>query len=156
MAKKSIESGMWDEEIDGRVYSFSKWGSETQVDVLIDLSKIVGKPFGLLAEAAQHSKGKNLLDQDLDVLASVFDALTTSMDKKICTPLIKKLASEGVLCDGVKINSFNEHYKEDLMHLFHVVKAALEVQYGNFFNAAKGLATRKPTTAAVTNQVSAT
>lgn len=149
MAEKN-ESGLYEVEIDDKKYEFEKWGAEESLSNLIKLSKIIGKPLGLAIGAFKQEEKEetSLFDTDMkdiniDMLGLALQALTENLDESACIALIKKLSSQHVLCDGAKIN-FNTHYADRLDHLFRVVGAALEVQYGNFFAAVLGLArTRK-------------
>lgn len=146
------ELGMYDVEVDGKTYSFEKWGADDSTDTMLDISAIVGKPLGMAigsffkkdkdAEEAPAKK-KSFFDRDFDgdAIASVMEALTDNVakNKVICKDLIKKFCSKNVLCDGAKIN-FNLHYEGRLVHMLKVVKAGVEVQYGNFFDELLDLA----------------
>jgi hypothetical protein len=139
------DAGLYEVEVDGQKYEFSKWGAEDALDVLLDIAKIVGKPLGAAfgAFAGKDDDGKSKLDQEFnpDMLGTVFEALTDRMDKGVVKGLIKKLAAgNNVFCDGKPVTNFNLHYQDKLPHLFKVVQAALEVQYGNFFVALSGIA----------------
>jgi hypothetical protein len=128
---KKNEHGLYEADIDGEKYEFEKWGAEDALDVLIDISQMVGKPLGM---AIATMLGKEGLEKDVDpnMVGSVFESLFQNCNKANTKPLIKKLCSEKVMCGGKKI-SFDKHYEDRLMHCFKVVKANLEVQYGNFF-----------------------
>jgi hypothetical protein len=140
MASQKNAAGLYQVEVDGRQYEFEKWGAEESLSTLLKLSKIAGKP---LAQAIAAIGGDAIsidtkLHLDAGLLSTAISALMESMDEGTTVSLIKKLSSEKVLCDGAKI-SFNSHYQDRLDHLFKVVAAALEVQYGNFFGALLGL-----------------
>jgi hypothetical protein len=124
------ETGLYEVEIDGKKYEFEKWGAESSLATLIKIAKIAGKPLGIFLGSAVSGNGlKTEISPDL--MASACEALVQNMDEQNCINLIKKLSSEKVLCDGRKIN-FDTHYEDQLSHLFRVVKASLEIQYGNF------------------------
>lgn len=128
------QAGWFEKEIDGQKYEFSKWGAEESLDVLIDISKLVGKPLGMLMA------GGNPLEREMtpEIMGAIMDAFMSSADKTTVKGLIKKLASgESILCNGAKLN-FNQHYEDRLDHLFSVCAAALEVQYGSFFDGIIG------------------
>ena len=163
MSAVKNEVGMWEIDIDGSRYEFEKWGAEDSMDALLDLAALVGKPLGMGVSAIfgkdeGGGKDKGLFDKEFDpnIIAVIMDALTDriSTNKATCKMLIKKFASDKVMCDGKRI-TFNTHYQDRLDHLFRVVKAALEVQYGNFFAAflgasgikiPQGIANRNPKT----------
>ena len=130
------ETGLIEVDIDGEKYEFEKWGAEASLTTLLKIAKIAGKPLGLFLGSAVSKGG---LDTEIrpDMLANACEALVQGMDETICLGLIKKLSSEKVLCDGKKIN-FDMHYQDKLGHLFDVVKASLEVQYGDFFGGFLG------------------
>lgn len=132
---KQNEAGLTEAEIDGKKYEFERWGAEDSLDTLIDISQMVGKPLGMAIATMLGKEGLNK-DVDPDMLGGVFEAMFQNLNKEKTKPLIKKLCSDKVLCDGKKIN-FNQHYagSENIMHMFRVVQANLEVQYGNFFVA---------------------
>lgn len=131
-------------DVDGSTYQFEQFNTTLSLNVLIRLSKIVGKPLALALGAVfgdEQGKGKDeaarsLLEQDLKpaLLAEAMDALMLRLDEKETIELIKTLAAGKVLADGRPV-VFDVHYEGRLDHLFRVVQAALEVQYGNFFGA---------------------
>lgn len=127
---------MYGVQVDGLNYEFSKWGAEEQVDVLLDVAAIVGKPLGIALGAIMGGDGKLSLEHQIrpDLIALAFEALTERMDKKIVKVLLRKFASENVLCEGKKFN-YDQHYQDRLDHLFKVTRAGMEVQYGNFLGA---------------------
>lgn len=139
------ESGLYEVEVDGKKYEFEKWGAEESTDVLLDLVAITGKPIGSGVSAffGKEAEGEPGLDRKMDsnVMGQIIESLTQKVgeNKSICKMLIKKLSSEKVLCEGAKIN-FNVHYQDNLGHMLKVVKAALEVQYGNFIEGFLGRA----------------
>ena len=140
MAAGLVEKKICKEDGTEHTYEFEKFGAEEALENLIKISKIIGKPLGL-AMASLKGEDEGLFEKkiDLNLLALAFDGLTQNLDDKVCVELIKKLTSGKVLCDGVLIKSFNTHYKDDLFHMFKVLQAALEVQYGNFFAGILGL-----------------
>lgn len=140
---KPNEAGLFEVIIDDKKYEFAKWGAEDATDTLLDLAAIVGKPLGLglAALTGKDEEGKSGLDKKIDpnIIGSVMEALSQNVgsNKATIKALIKKLSSDQVFCDGAKIN-FNLHYQDKTLHMFKVVRAALEVQYGNFFAALQG------------------
>jgi hypothetical protein len=134
---KQNETGLFEVEVDGKNYEFEKWGAEASLSVLIKIAKIAGKPLGMVLGMAMEKKG---LDTDIsaDLLGDAVQSLLENMDEEVCISLIKRISSEKVLCEGRPIK-FNDHYQNKLGHLFKVVKAALEVQYGDFFGELVGL-----------------
>lgn len=131
MKAKKTPEGLWEIQVKDNHYSFEKWDAEQALDVILELSKIVGKPFGqLLGSTISGEKMDQKIDPDM--LGVVFEGLTQNMKGDEVKRIIKMLCSEGVLCNGVKVN-FKFHYQDKLMEMFLVVKAGLEVQLGPFF-----------------------
>jgi hypothetical protein len=143
-ATRNQQSGLYEAEIDGVKYEFSKWGADDANDVLLDLASILGKPLGMGAAAffGKDRDGEKKLDKTMDpnVIGAIMEALSGQIgaNKVTVKALIKKLAAEGVFCNGKPI-TFNTHYADRLGHQFRVVKTALEVQFGNFFGELTGL-----------------
>ena len=125
-----------EKSVDGIKYEFQQFGAKESLKTLMRLSKILGKPIALalgsLGEKVDFSNVKG------DLLADAAQALTERLDQDEVLNLIQLLTADKVLCEGKKV-SFDLHYQGRLDHLFKVLGAALEVQYGNFFGAFKDL-----------------
>lgn len=124
--------------IDDKEYEFERLGAKASLKLFIRISKIIGGPLSMIFENS-GGKGKltSLMSSDLKELniSKAIKALMENVDADDALEIIEQLtAGEKVLCDGKKIN-FNTHYEGELPHLFKVVTAAFEVQYGNFFDA---------------------
>lgn len=132
-----MDDGLEKKQVDGSTYSFSKYGAKKSLKILTRLTKIVGEPLaiGMAAASGNKSSGKSLLETELnpEVISRAARALVDRLDEDDVMNLIIQLTSEDLLCDGKKIN-FDVHYNQKLPHLFKVLWAALEVQYGNFFD----------------------
>lgn len=130
------EQGTYQVEIDGRQYEFSKWGAEAATDTLFDLALVLGKPLAQLGAAMKTGeKTGEKFSLSVDVAGSIVEQLIAQMgtNKKLCMDIIRRMtAGETVMCDGKRI-TFNTHYQDRLPHMFDVLRAALEVQFGNFF-----------------------
>lgn len=131
------ENHLYEIEINGRKYEFSKWGAEESYDVLLDLAKICGKPLGIALGAFVGGEDKQI---DPNAIGMIMESLTQGIGDKATTKAITKklVCGLGVSCDAAKIN-FDQHYKDKLDEMFLVMWAALEVQYGNFFDAVSGI-----------------
>lgn len=127
-------TGLWETIIDDHTYEFEKWGAEKATDVLLDLTAVLGQPLGA---AAQMVKDKTTPGLAIENVAQLVGRLTSVVGEKkaLCKHLIKTMATDG-LCNG-KAVVFNSHYADRLEHMFKVVAVAFEVQYGNFFAAAR-------------------
>lgn len=120
-------------EIDSKTYEFEQFGAKKSLQILVRLSKLIGKPISLLISSFEP--GKKMMDSELkpEMLSLAIEALTSNLDSTEVISLLETLCATNTLCDGAKIN-FDSHYEGQLPHLFKVVGAALEVQYGNFFD----------------------
>ncbi len=146
MAREALEKS-----IDGRKYQFTQYGAKEALKMLVRLSKIIGKPMAL-SYAALGEKGADGSPQIKgDILAQAIDALMQNAHEDEVLDLCMKLASKDCLCEGRQID-FNMHYEGQLPHMFKVIKAALEVQYGNFFGALNDLPGMAPILSPITNR----
>lgn len=118
-------------EVDGIEYGFEQFGTRDAIKTLVRISKMMGKPL-VLSIGAFKGKDKPL---DLSILANAASILFDTIDEIETLSLVEKLCGgDKVLCAGAKIN-FDRHYEGRILHLFKVLNTALEVQYGNFFDA---------------------
>lgn len=127
--------------IDGKEYEFTQYGAKQGLKLLLRLGKIVGKPVALgWAAIGDKKEGAGFLERDIkgDILAQAVEALMSNASQDEVLDLCEEFAARGVLCDGMKID-FNLHYQRNYGLMFRVVQAALEVQYGNFFDALSDL-----------------
>lgn len=149
---RKTDAGLWEIVVDGRAYEFEKWGAEESLDVLLDISAIVGGPLGAAVGKAFSPGGQGIeTDFSADMVGQIVDQLMKNLRKDVVKPLVRKLTADKVICDGRKV-AFNTHYQDDLFHMFKVLKAALEVQYGGFFAAvqdAAGFQLKKPRVATI-------
>lgn len=145
-----------EKDVDGKKYQFSQFNTTQGLKHLGTLTQIVGEPLAIaLGVAFQGRKPKDLkslltLEIPGDAVQRVVSALLQNLvgegtDKAL--NLIKELTSgDYVLCDSGKV-VFDAHYAgpEGLAHLAKVVRAALAVQYGNFWDAVSAKATQAVT-----------
>lgn len=124
--------------IDGEEYEFSKFGAKKSIKILRRLLGIVGEPLALALASAKGS-GK-ILDKDIDpgMLSGAVRALIERADEDTVLSLMDDLCGESAcLCNGKKV-LFDTHYEGRLPHLFKVLAASVEVQYGDFFGGSLG------------------
>lgn len=146
MARESL-----DRTIDGKNYLFTQYGAKEALKMLVRLSKIIGKPMAL-SYAALGAKGADGSPEIKgDVLAQAIDALMQNAHEDDVLDICMKLSSKDCLCNGKQID-FNSHFEGQLPHMFKVIKAALEVQYGNFFGALNDLPSMAPILSPIINR----
>lgn len=128
------EGGLYEVDVDGRLYAFQKWGAEKALDTLLDIMQFVGKPLSLLANAVIKDGVK--ADIKPDMVGIIMDCLLSGMgqNKQTIMAIIKRVTCERVSCNHQNF-LFDTHFQDDLPHMFKVVRAGLDVQYGNFFSA---------------------
>jgi hypothetical protein len=135
--------------IDGEKYEFMQFGAKKSIKLLTRLLKVVGEPLSLAVGAANG--GGSLFEKQLnpDMLGKAVACLVEHLEEDEVLDLIEEFTGkDNVLYKGMKIN-FDSHYEGKLPHLFKVLTAALEVQYGNFFGefiGAKGPGIRNRST----------
>lgn len=137
-------------EVDGHLYQFEQFSTTDALKVMAKLTKIFGESItialgsffkkkpepGKLGLDGLPEPVKPLLEQDVDenALEKAVKVLLDHLDETEVVALVKKLSSEKVLCDGSSI-TFDLHYQGETLHLFKVIAASLEAQFGNFIGA---------------------
>lgn len=159
---KNADTGLYEVEIDDIKFEFQKMGAEEGLDLLLEVSKLVGKPMGMAIAAFVGNKeereaGASALDREIDgkMLGTAMEALTQGFADGSAKKLIKKLSSEKVLANGAKI-AFNTFYEDRFDLMFKVVWAALEVQHGNFIAGLLGFVKSSPLKGMATTLVNRT
>jgi hypothetical protein len=129
-------------EIDGHLYEFEQFGAKKATKLLVRIGRIAGGPLAIVGTQIVGQKDRKGLAEKLnsaEVISRVIEALTQKLDENEVLDIIETFTGgDKVLCDGKKI-SFDHHYQNRLDHMFRVLWAALEVQYGNFFGALTAL-----------------
>lgn len=137
MALQKNAQGLYEADIDGVSYEFSVWRTRRALQTLIDVAEIGGefmaKGAGLLGKS-----GALTAEVDPEALSQVVEALVRGMtkDKNNTLNLVERLVTEGVVRNGKQVQ-FERDFEQNFVHLFKVVRAALEVQYGSFFAQAQ-------------------
>lgn len=120
--------------IDGKMYSITPWSGTKAARMLAKLVKLLGPALGTLMSSAGSLKG--LLDaKTSDVnFSAVFMSLADRLDDSSFDLLLKEIL-EGVH-EGPKAvaDDFDSRFSGDIMTSFKLVKAALEVNYGDFLS----------------------
>ena len=118
--------------VDNHTYTIGQFTPSKGLKILVRLSKIAGQPLAMMADSF---KGKGMLDSDVngELLGRAIQALTMNLDEATVEQTVKELL-QGVLRDGKPLN-FEIDFAQRYGHLFKVLGAVLEAQYGDFFGA---------------------
>lgn len=125
-------------DIDGHTYEMFQMSATKSIKVLTRIMKLIGEPIGLLSGGVETKKSVLDLELNSDILGRALKAIAEKLDEDMILTTIKEIL-EPVQCDGKRI-LFETHFQGRIGHMFKVVKAALEVNYKDFFDAASGLA----------------
>jgi hypothetical protein len=127
-------------EIDGVKYSCDMMPATKAQATLIRLVETLGRP--VVVALAKGASGGNFGDAELDDLAQVgtsilFERLTPENADRIIKDAFHGVRAEGV-GEVAQDKIFDGHFKGRLMHMYRVFGWAVEVNYRDFFDAARG------------------
>ena len=124
------DAGLYEAEIDGKTYEFQKWSASKSIERFGEVMGMIADPFGKLAGGFIGGGG---LKQEFnpDVAGMAISSILKSLSEKKNLDLVKKLCTDGVLCERVSIKSFDDHY-DSILHIGKVAKANVEVQWSDF------------------------
>lgn len=131
-------------KIDSKTYTIQPLDADEGLDLLLELGSIIGEPAIRLALSVKNSlsEKKSLMDVELsaDDGAKAIAGLFSRLERGERVQLFKRILAT-TLADGGS-NSVNQdfgvRFMGDYMHLFKVVWATLEVNYGDFLGALAG------------------
>ena len=128
MAKEAVKK-----EIDDKKYTIG------YLNPFVAL-RLKNKILKMVAPALGGIKGGSLQDAEIDI-KMIVDGIVEHLDENQIEEIFKTLFSQ-VLCDGNRLTDeyVEVNYKGELNHLYKVVFAALEVQFGDFFDGNGALA----------------
>jgi len=125
--------------IDGKSYSFMYMGPKQQIKTMKFIMDTIGSPLGT-ALGEDGGEG-GFLDADAGVVGRfIKEALTSIDDDKVIDQIeillnhTERKNDKGNLAPV----SMEKDFHGELAHLFKVVKAALEVNYGDFLGVSGG------------------
>ena len=140
-------------DIDGENYEFHQLGAIKAHSLLLKVGKIIGPTFGEMADSSENGI-EGLLDADVD-LGSIIEGLFSRADDKVVLDVITTLLSQVIHhgVGGLKNETIiDEHFAGRLPHMYKVVLASAEVQYGDFFAEGGMLSNLKPKAPAAGSQ----
>ena len=114
--------------IDDHKYLIGQMTTTKQLKLLARLNRILLGPIGNLAGDTDKEVDLNKLNLDIK---GACNALAENLDEETVLRIVKDLL-EPVLRDGQKIE-FDTDFQGEMKHLFKVVKASMEEQFGDFF-----------------------
>lgn len=134
------------ETIDGEEYTVYMLSPLVAMDLLVDLSKMLGPGLGPLADAmsgAVKGEGVNigaLLDMEIggDVFSRAAESLFGNLDKGVVRTAIQTLAEVSQIGGAPLWKTFEVHFRGRLGTMSKWLAFALKVQYGDFFSALTG------------------
>lgn len=123
MPKELIEK-----TIDGTAYQIGQATTSKQLKILTRLNKLIMEPLGVLAGDSKNLQQGKEMKLDIEACCK---ALAGNLEEETVLATVKELM-EVVIANG-KAVEFDLHFQGRLKHLFKVVYAVLEAQYGDFF-----------------------
>ena len=125
--------------IDDKLYRFTRWDADKSFRVLAELSACIGEGLNL----GQMAIAQDNLSQKVSLATMAAKALMSGIgsDPERSLRLVKRLCCDGVFRDDRKLREqdFGQDYSGDMMHVFSVSVAALEVHFERFFILLRGL-----------------
>ncbi len=122
--------------IDGEQYTFCQLPPKKSLKLLTRILKIIGPALGgVVKDAGNISEGniESILDLDIDP-GMIVSQLCSRLDENDVEYIIDMLLSQVLHSGKGEVSRvFDEHFGGRLPHLFRVIAAALEVEYGDFF-----------------------
>ena len=119
-------------EIDGEIYNISRMRPFEAHNVLMRIAVIVAPAL------AANTKSASIMDADLNSVVKAFcSSFDASESEAIMKAMLKNVIHKGhgQLTEAV----VNAHYVGKLPHLYKVVYAAMEVEFGGFFGESGAL-----------------
>lgn len=116
--------------LDGTRYVLSQYTARNAVALLVKLSKIIGKPLGILT--GQTEKDSEAVKKKL--IGEAIDALTSNLEADETITLIEQILKGVSIIDGDTNRPlvFDIDFAGRLGHLFKLLKEVLMFQYSDF------------------------
>lgn len=131
-------------EVDDRTYQLRVMGPKLQIKTLKFIAKIAGKPIAAATEVPdildEDGKKKGVIDNPKVVGVFIKEALDNADPDEIIEWIEKWLPYiERKTDNGYKQLKLETDFEGELPHLFKVVGAFLEVNFGSFLGVGTGL-----------------
>lgn len=128
------------DEVEYVMYEMNPFKSSA---LLTRLLKILGKPIASMISGIDKKEGESIMNANFDekLIGLAVEELSMRLSEKEVEKLMKDLLVKDLITyktedmeDFKKITNVESHFgKFNLLHLFKVVKFALEVNFGDFF-----------------------
>lgn len=137
-----MAKGEEEKRIDDETYTFYQMGAIKSHGLLLKIVKIVGPAFGEMVDSSDKGGLDALIDADID-MGAIIKGLCDRADETVVLNVILALLSQVTHDSGSGNESgtgnlkseatVDTHFMGRLPHMYKVVLAAAEVQYGDFF-----------------------
>lgn len=132
-------------QVDGETYKFGQFGARESTKMAWELTSYIGPSLGALISSLKGDK--KLLDVDTkDVdFGMALDKLFVKVTPEKMEKIIEKLFSQVIYVaaddkqGGQLSKIWDVHFQGRGSHMINVLKTAMEVQFGNFFDGQGGL-----------------
>lgn len=131
MARELVEK-----YVDGTEYKIEQFPATKSLRILTTLTKILGEPLSM-AFALAKNEGMND-EKEAEILGKAVGTLCAKLDEDQVIHLVKELVASCLKGEGAKIQ-FETEFQGKIGHLFKLLKAILEVQYGDFLGELSSL-----------------
>ena len=129
--------------IDGVEYIMYEMNPFKSSALLARMLKLLGKPVASIIRGVNKKEGQSIMEVDFnqEMIGMAVEELSTRLNEKEVEKLMKDLIVKDLTTyktedmeEFKKITNIENHFgKFNLLHLFKVVKFALEVNFENFF-----------------------
>jgi len=129
--------------IDGTEYLMYEMNPFKSAALLARMLKLLGKPISSIIQGIEKKEGESIMDADfnMDLIGMAIEELSMRLGEKEVDRLFKDLLVKELITykteemdEFKKMSAVEQHFgKFPLLHLFKVLKFALEVNFEDFF-----------------------
>jgi len=121
--------GTTDIELDGVQYSCGQYSTSKAVKILAKLSKLIGKPIGILSAMNEEAQVTP------ELLGSAIEAFLAQVEPDDFVLMVKEILEGVHVNDGAQNRQviFDVDFQGKVGHLLRLVRKVLEFQYADFF-----------------------
>ena len=132
-----------EKNIDGTEYLMYEMNPFKSAALLARLLKLLGKPISSIIQGVEKKEGQSIMDAEfnMDLIGMAVEELSVRLGEKEVDKLFKDLLVKDLITykteemeEFKKVLNVEQHFgKFPLLHLFKVLKFALEVNFEDFF-----------------------